>query len=443
MRPSKRLLSILLCYLLALIALASWRLFSESPLLEHAFLACNLAALALALACVKDALASKDIKQLSISRPNFAGLAVGCDNNFIFTIKNRSRRDIQLKLTELAGIDIQLIKLPWNGLVKAGQLLQIEAGLRPLRRGSHVVGGPEALINSPLGLWQWRRRFAENELLRVYPNFTAVSHFELLAHGQDISQLGIHLNQRRGEGLDFHQLREFRPGDALRQVDWKATSRALKPIAREFQDERDQELIFLIDNGRRMRSKDGELSHFDHCLNALLLCAWVALRQGDAAGLLSFGSEQRWQSPLKGRANFNALMQQIYDLHSSTAASDYLHAAGELLKKQHKRSLIVLIANVEPGDNQDLLSAYELLQKQHLVVIACLREQSIDDIEQQRVEDFDQALLYCASAEFSAKRKNLLATLRNAGAVVIDERPSQLHIALVNCYLELKRSGRI
>ena len=91
--------------------------------------------------------------------------------------------------------------------------------------------------------------------------------------------------RRRGEGLEFHQLREYREGDSQRQIDWKATSRSGQLISREYQDERDQQIMLLIDCGRRMRAQDDELSHFDHVLNAALLLAYVGLRQGDAVGL--------------------------------------------------------------------------------------------------------------------------------------------------------------
>src|SRR3546814_17485646 len=68
--------------------------------------------------------------------------------------------------------------------------------------------------------------------------------------------VGAHLKRRRGEGTDFHQMREYRIGDSLRQIDWKATARARKLISHEYQDEKNQQLIVVLDTGRRMLARE-------------------------------------------------------------------------------------------------------------------------------------------------------------------------------------------
>ncbi|MGC3218296.1 DUF58 domain-containing protein, partial [Pseudomonas aeruginosa] len=90
------------------------------------------------------------------------------------------------------------------------------------------------------------------------------------------------------------------------------------PIAREYQDERDQQIHVLLDCGRRMRSQDGDLSHCDHALNASLLLAYVALRQGDAVGAKTFaGDDRRHLPPGKGSAQLFALLNTFYELQTS------------------------------------------------------------------------------------------------------------------------------
>ncbi|MGQ0658030.1 MAG: DUF58 domain-containing protein [Chromatiales bacterium] len=125
--------------------------------------------------------------------------------------------------------------------------------------------------------------------------------------------------RRRGEGLEFHQLREYRGGDSLRQIDWKATSRQRKLVSREYQDERDQHVFFLVDCGRRMATKDGELSHFDMSLNAVLLLAYVALRQGDAVGVMTFSGKPRYLPAQKGMPTLTRLLEFLFDLSAITA----------------------------------------------------------------------------------------------------------------------------
>ncbi len=380
---------------------------------------------------------------LSIERSLPPGLSVGTNNNVELLVTNHLNRVVHVKLTELVDNSVKIKGLPITLVLKPLEKISLSINVRPLQRGSVMFEGVECLIESPLRFWANRLSFLEPTEVKVFPNFSAIAHFELLAHGQQVGQLGIHLNQRRGEGLDFHQLREFRPGDALRQVDWKATSRALKPISREFQDERDQDIIFLLDNGRRMRAKDGELSHFDHCLNAFLLTSYVALRQGDAVGFQTFGSLDRWIAPIKGKNNLNSLLHQVYDIHSSVATSDYLSAAQSLMNRHRKRSLVIIVSNIHEQDQEDLLAAYQLLHRNHLVIFACLREEHVQEKLDTPVKDFDQALIYSSAYQFYLDRQSALKKLIASGAIVLDDKPSHLHIALVNEYYALKRSGRI
>ena len=157
--------------------------------------------------------------------------------------------------------------------------------------------------------------------------------FAALASGHRLPQLGIHHQRRRGEGSEFHQLRDYRPGDSLRQVDWKATARCRRLISRDYQDEQDQQVVCLLDCGRRMRSLDGRLSHFDHTLTALLLLAYVALRQGDAVGLLTFAGPERWVPPRKTRGTLDRLMAAVHDLEPGLEPTDYLAAAQAALSR--------------------------------------------------------------------------------------------------------------
>lgn len=443
MRPSKRFILIIATWLLTAVIVASTRALADEPIAGEQSILLYLVLLGFALIAFFDYFQSQHFRALHATRNEPSGLAVAAKNPIAVHVKNTGSRAIHFQLTELVGAELSVHGFPYAGVLEPSESLALQLAFYPVKRGVITLGGLQALIESPLGLWQAKRRFGKTQNVNVYPNFTAVSHFELLAHGNDMSHLGVHLKQRRGEGLDFRQLREFRAGDALRQVDWKASSRYNKPISREFQDERDQDIIFLLDNGRRMRSKDGDLSHFDHCLNAMLLCSYVALRQGDAVGLMSFGSELRWQAPVKGRANLNVIMQRVFDLHSSTAASDYVNAAAELIKKHKKRSLIVLVTNADGYLGEELSIAIKLLKKHHLVVVACLREEGVERLMNEDVQDFNAAVAHCAAAAFIKERRAAVRNLTNKGAIVLDEHARHLHVGLVNTYFELKRSGQL
>src|SRR3546814_8127123 len=178
--------------------------------------------------------------------------------------------------------------------------------LRPTARGDFRFKGVQLRLLSPWRLWRQSRVAGVPQTVRVFPNFAPLARFALLSAEQASRMVGAHLKRRRGEGTDFHQMREYRIGDSLRQIDWKATARARKLISREYQDEKNQQLIVVLDTGRRMMAREPAtaqgtraLAHFDHALDASLVVSYLALRQGDAVGLYATGRSEEHTSELQ------------------------------------------------------------------------------------------------------------------------------------------------
>lgn len=334
--------------------------------------------------------------------------------------------------------------LPQRISLHPGQQTRVSYRLKPLVRGHFHFARCELLLPSPLRLWQARRVLQLEAESRVYPDFARLYGAQLKAVDDWLSQLGVRQRPRRGLGLEFHQLREFRDGDTLRQIDWKATARKRTPIAREYQDERDQQIVFLLDCGRRMRSQDDELSHFDHALNACLLLSYVALRQGDAVGLATFASQQpRYLAPVKGPAQLNVLLNAVYDLETSQLPADFSAAADLLLARQRRRSLVVVVTNLRDEDDHELLAAVRRLSRQHRVLIASLREEALDRLRQTPVEQFDQAIAYCGTLDYLNACADLHERLAAHDVPVLDARPGELGPELVSSYLAWKKAGAL
>jgi uncharacterized protein (DUF58 family) len=292
-----------------------------------------------------------------------------------------------------------------------------------------------------LGLWNIRYWAGETTTAKVFPDFVAIANYAILATENHTSQMGIKKKQRRGAGMEFHQLREYRQGDSLRQLDWKATSRRQKLIARDYQDERDQQIVLMIDSGRRMRAKDDELCHFDHALNSMLLVSYIALRQGDNVSLMSFGNSHRWIPPQKGVERVKVLLNGIYDLHANQSTADYITAAEKLTFLQPKRSLVILVTNSRDEDNSELLLAVNLLKKRHLVMVANIREQVLDQLNDTPVQTFDDSLNYAGVRRFLHERRESHRKLTAAGVYAIDCTANELAVRVANAYLEIKSAG--
>jgi len=395
----------------------------------------------LLLTAVLDGLSQIKTTPLTVERKLGDTMSLGVWTQVSITILHGFNKPTNITLFDHHPADVETDTPQQRVQLIPGESITLSYRIRPTKRGDLKFGNIEVLSPSTLGLWQLRHWQPLSTTIKVFPNFSAISQFSMLAMEQQTSQMGVRLQQRRGEGMEFHQLREFRQGDSLRQIDWNASARKRKIISKEYQDEKDQQIIFLLDCGRKMRNKDGDLSHFDHALNAILLMSYVALKQGDSVGLMSFAGESRWLKPVKGVANMPKLLNHVYDLHATPSASDYSAVAKALLTRQSKRSLVIFVSNIRDENTDDLEPAIRVLQKRHLVMVANLEEPALHSVTQTPVKTFNQALTYAGTISYLDQRKVIEKSLNQRGVITVNSLPSVLPVALVNRYMEIKREG--
>jgi uncharacterized protein (DUF58 family) len=390
-----------------------------------------------------DAFAGLRLPAPALVRNVPGSLAVGVRSEVRLRIANAAGMRVRLDLHDHHPPSFEAEGLPRRLELARAQWTEVAYQVRPVARGETEFAPAEVRLFSPLGLWQIRRRTGPSSPVRVYPNFRALAKYTLLATDNRLSQIGVLQVRRRGEGMEFHQLREYRQGDSQRAIDWKATSRTQRLIAREYEEEKDQRVMLVIDCGRRMASKDDELSHFDHALNAALLLAHVALRQGDAVGMMTMAGVNRHVEPRKSVGAVNDILNHVYDIEPTTEVPDYNLAARDVMRRLRRRSLVIVLTNLRDEDDETLLPALKLLRTRHLVVLASLREAIISRALSARVDSFDRAVTHAAAAEYLAVRERTFRRIGASGAVCLDVEPERLAISLVNRYLELKREGRL
>lgn len=374
-------------------------------------------------------------------------LPVGIEREVVLQLESGPRRQ-RVEVFDLHPGGWESQGLPRTLVLPPGTVSSVGYRLRPTARGDFRFDGVQLRLSSPWRLWRDSRVAGVPQPVRVFPNFAPLARFALLSAEQASRMVGAHIKRRRGEGTDFHQMREYRVGDSLRQVDWKATARARRLISREYQDEKNQQLIVVLDTGRRMMARDpapaqagDALAHFDRALDASLVVSYLALRQGDAVGLFATGGEERWVAPQRSLGAIDVLLRASYDLQPRPVATDYLAAATALSRRQRRRGLLMLVTNLRDEDSEDLLAAVRMLQRRHLVVVASLRERAIDEALEGEVRELPDALRAAAAARYLAQRAAVHDALRRRHVAVLDVTCEQLPAALVEKYLAVKRDG--
>ena len=128
-------------------------------------------------------------------------------------------------------------------------------------------------------------------------------------------EAGTRVARRFGAGTELERLREYVPDDELRRINWKATARRGVAISNEYETERSQNVVVLLDAGRLMRAVADGLTKLDHALNAGLLLTYAAGRRGDRVALLAYADQVKaFLPPRRGRRAFLSILETLYRL---------------------------------------------------------------------------------------------------------------------------------
>ena len=383
---------------------------------------------------------------IAFERQMPSGFALGQPHGLVVTLAHDGPRPWHLELFDHLPATMTQRLLPATVVLPAASRLDVRYEVTPAQRGKVTFEAAALRVRSRLGLAELQLRVGAAQDVHVYPNFAAVSRYVWLAGNRRLAEIGIKTYAARGAGTDFKQLGEYVPGMPTRHIDWNASLRHRRAVVREFQDDRDQSVMFLLDCGRRMRADERsgtDGSHFDQALNAAMLLAYVALKDGDAVGAMTFGhdpAQQRHLAPAKGMGALNALVARLHDVEPTPTHSDYLAAARDLMLRLRRRSLVVVLTNFRDEDCEELDDALKLMRTRHLVMLASLKEGVVAEMVSQPL-DGPRSVVDVASAHwFQNARAEAFRRLSGKNQLLVDVEPEKLAATLVNRYHAVKRA---
>jgi uncharacterized protein (DUF58 family) len=368
-----------------------------------------------------------------------AVLSVGRQNPASVQLRSRMGRSISLELTDDGAQDVVPSGVPAKFDLAPGAQATWRYSLLPGRRGAHALGDLWIRVLSPLGLWRRQVRIPAAQTVRVYPDLQAVRIYEKLVR-EARDERFTRVARRKGGESEFERLREYTRDDDARRIDWKATARRRLVIVREFQLERNQNVVFLLDLGRLMTAESNGLSHLDHALNATLMLSHVSVRAGDHVGLIAFDASLRTFVPPEGGAHvLKKIVRATHDLFPSLVEPDYRAVFATVKTRLRKRSLLVIFTQVlDAAAQKQLVPLIRSLSPTHLPLCVVFRDESVEALlAPDRTEDADLYTRGAAAAEV-LWRDHLVEEMRRAGALVLHVHPGELTQQLIARYLEIK-----
>jgi uncharacterized protein (DUF58 family) len=370
---------------------------------------------------------------------------LGAEDTLTWVVDNPSSRRLKVWLADELAPSLRAVTRRVAVVVPAGGRAEASTRFRPSRRGRFEPTELVVRVEGPLGLASRQRARRLPGLLRVYPSFRSRDQAELRINRARILEVGLRSAQGLGGGTEFDQLREYSVDDEFRRIDWAATARVGKAIVRTYRAERNQTVISLLDNGRTMAGRVDDVPRVEHAMDAVMMLTAVATRLGDRAGLVAFDRSVRSVvPPSQVRDQLGRVTEAMYQLEPALAESDYRGAFATTLARFRRRALLVVFTDlVEQAVGETLLPALPLISRQHLVIVASVRDPDVVSWATTTPSAGAQAYRKAAALATLDERRRTTARLRGMGATVVDAPPGELAPQLADAYLKVKATGRL
>jgi uncharacterized protein (DUF58 family) len=402
-------------------------------------------ALLVAMVWLDVVLAPRSGAGLHVQREAPPAFSLGQTGQVGYRWRNDGHRRARLRVRELRPEVLGGIQAPRAIVVPAGVQVRESLAAIPLRRGHETAGSLTIDSLGPLGLGV--RRFAI-ELpweVRVYPALTSLRRQAAVAQALRRRELGRRPHRRLGEGRSFESLREFVPGDDPRHLDWKASARRGKMILRQFEAERRQQVLLVLDAGRLLTADIAGVARMDYVVQAALELAYAAAQYDDNIGIMVFADGVRsFVAPQRGRRGLKPVLDVLSEVTPALVEPDYPGAFRYLAARNRKRALTVVFTDViDRFASEALVANLATLRPRHLPLAVTLRNPEIDGLAAARPAVVRDAWRKAAAEELLRAREEALSHMRRAGVLVLDVPPQRAAEAVVERYLDLKRHGRL
>ena len=355
-------------------------------------------------------------------------------------IENRAAAGLMARVADHAPDLLRPSPREVGGRFDATGVLRAAYRTRSPKRGAYVFDAVDLQVWRRDGWWRRQIRLPDREDAAVFPNVVAIRRIQLTLRRGLRAMAGMRRARPPGASTAFAGLREYVRGDDVRRVSWTATARRDRPVVVEVEAERGQQVIIALDCGRLMTAPAGDLDKLDHAVNAALMLAWVAQAFGDRVGLMTFDDRVTdFIKPERGPAQLRRITEALYAIQPEFVEPDFGHAMTHLALRVGRRSMVVLLTDVQdPEASRELVAHALRLAARHLVLVVAMSDPAVLTARDDPIDTTSRAYEWAAAEEFVSSRRESFELLRRGGVLGLDVVAGKLSPTLVERYLELK-----
>lgn len=390
-----------------------------------------------------DVLLAPSPRHLTITRQLPASLRMHTETPYSITVSNPTKRKYHAWMRDAWQPSLQAAPRRHRFALSGKQTLELMATFTPLRKGTLSSDSVTIRSFGPLGLGARQFSAPIGQSVRVLPEFRSAKY--LPSRLQTLRRLeGNTLTTHRGQGSEFDSLREYVPGDDIRDIEWHVSARNRVPVVKTWRPERDRNVIICLDTSRTSAVRLGEYPRLDANMEAALLLGALASSAGDRVHLLAFDNRiQAHIQPSRGAGLIGEMASTLANVESSLTEANWSALGKTLLTTLRQRSLVVLLTGMEAGlDRSQIMPTVEALSSRHQVLLASAMDPEISSLTE-KVDTPENAFLAAAAMADSEERRQAGDLLSLLGAQVLLSTPNQLPPAVADTYLALKRRGKI
>ncbi|WP_146461678.1 DUF58 domain-containing protein [Rubripirellula tenax] len=179
---------------------------------------------------------------------------------------------------------------------------------------------------------------------------------------------GMHRSPYFGQSIEFLQHRNYTAGDEIRHIDWKVYARQDKLHIKQYEEETNLRLTLMVDRSASMAYGNGDSNKFDYSASIAASLAYLALRQKDAVGLVTFDTEMRASVQAKSNQQQLTRILTLLDTVGADGRTDLPKVAKQIAQGIPKRGVVVVISDLLGVD--DLREGLQVLRRRgHDVVL--------------------------------------------------------------------------
>lgn len=370
-------------------------------------------------------------------------LSNGDENPVKIDIKNNYGFKISVKVIDEIPFQFQKRDFLIEKQIVPGRNSFFQYILEPKERGEYSFGSLNVYVSSPLGFVSKRFNFQKDANLPSYPSFIHLRKYELMAIQSEFLIGGIKKIRKLGHTMEFEQIKEYVPGDDIRTINWKATSKTNRLMVNQFQDEKSQRIFMLIDTGRTMKMPFKGLSLLDYSINATMALSHIILKKGDRAGILTFSKKTENKIAAENKSGqLRKISEALYNIKTDFFESDFNRLYQDIKYSLNQRSLILLFTNFETLDGLNRQLKYlRGIAKNHLLVVVFFKNSELQTLIHKNPESMQEIYDEIIAEKFEFEKKLIIQELKKYGIYTVYTLPENLNIDVINKYLEIKARG--